>query len=166
MDEIPRDVSASIENAGWKPGKRINEGGGGTVFTCFQKTYIDLFEKFMNHTRIYIQGVGATNSQFAVDLGSQIISENCSLTPLVGAVKIPHTIMSETIDKRLGEEIRAMASFTHPNLIRLLTCDPKTPPRWFVMDYYPKGTLDHHCNDFRGNPLQALEALRGCQEVR
>ena len=163
MDEIPRGVAISIENAGWKPGKRIAEGGGGTVFACFPQGYIDIYESLMDHVRKQVQVFSSGTPQFAVQMGNQLISENLSLTPLVGAVKIPHAITSETsekIDIRLKEEIRAMASFSHPNLIRLLSYDSTDTPRWFIMDFYRKGTLEHNKHVFKGNPLRALEALR------
>ena len=160
MDEIPSGIAISIENAGWKPGKRIDEGGGGTVFACFPKGYIDLYESLMDHVRKQVQVFSSGTPQFAVQMGNQLISDKLSLTPLVGAVKIPHAITSEKIDIRLREEIRAMASFSHPNLIRLLSHDPEATPRWFIMDFYRKGTLEHYKHVFKGSPLRALEALR------
>lgn len=160
MQDIPGDIALSIEKAGWIPGKRINEGGGGTVFACFPKGYIDIYSNLMNHVRTQVQSFGAGTPQFAVEMANQLISDKLSLTPLVGAVKIPHVLISHESDKRLSEEIRAMASFSHPNLIRLLTSDPATPPRWFIMEYYSKGTLEENCREFSGKPLRALEALR------
>ena len=142
MDEIPSAIANSIESAGWKPGKRINEGGGGTVFVCFPKSYIDLFEELMSYSRTQIHGIGGSPSQFAIKMGNRLTSDNSFLTPSIGAVKIPHAVISEETDKRLREEIRAMASFSHPNLIRLLAHDPAPSPSWFIMEYYPKGTLD------------------------
>ena len=114
----------------------------------------------MNYSRTQIHGFGESPSQFAVKMGNRFTSDNSLLTPSIGAVKIPHTVTSEKIDKRLREEIRAMASFSHPNLIRLLAHDPAPQPRWFIMEYYPKGTLDDNKESFRGNSLLALEALR------
>ena len=160
MDEIPRGIAISIENAGWKPGKRIAAGGGGTVFACFPQGYIDVYESLMEHVRKQVQVFSSGTPQFAVQIGNRLISDELSLTPLVGAVKIPHAITSEKIDIRLKKEIGAMASFSHPNLIRLLAHDPADSPRWFIMDFYRKGTLDHNNHVFKGSPLRALEALR------
>jgi serine/threonine protein kinase len=157
MDVIPTDLALSIQKAGWTPGKRINEGGGGTVFACFPKAYVDLFDILMNQARTQVNGW--SGSQMAVEMGNRLISDNLTL-PSVAAVKIPHALLSHASDQRLSEEIRAMASFSHPNLIRLLTADPGTPPRWFIMEYYSKGTLEENCREFLGKPLRALEALR------
>jgi len=79
-------ISISIENAGWKPGKRIGEGGGGTVFACFPKDYIDLYESIMKHVRTQVQAFGAGTPQFAVDIGDQFIGDKLTLKPAVGAV--------------------------------------------------------------------------------
>ena len=87
MDEIPSGIAISIEHAGWKPGKRIDEGGGGTVFACFPKGYIDLYESLMDHVRKQVQVFSSGTPQFAVQMGNQLISDKLSLTPLVGAVK-------------------------------------------------------------------------------
>lgn len=160
MDEIPRGIAISIENAGWKPGKRIAEGGGGTVFACFPQGYIDIFESVMKQTRVMVQSFSQVPTSVAIDIGNQLISEPLSRTPLVGAMKIPHDVQSDNIGKRISEEIKAMASFNHPNLVRLLSSENRTPPRWFVMEYYAKGTLDKNAGRFLGSPLRSLEALR------
>ena len=160
MDEIPRGIAISIENAGWKPGKRIAEGGGGTVFACFPKSYIDIYESVMNHVRTQVQSFSSGTTAFAVEIGNQLISDNMYRAPFVGAVKIPHAVQSDKIDKRLSDEIEAMASFDHPNMIRLLSRDTGRPPRWFIMEFYAKGTLHQNADCFLGKPLLALEALR------
>ena len=124
MDEIQGHIRRSIEHAGWMPGKRINAGGGGTVFACFPKIYLDLYESAMNHLRTQVQTFGAGTTEFAINIGNQFLSG----LPSLGAVKIPHNVHEAGIDKRLTKEIQAMASFNHPNLIKLLRHDSGMPP--------------------------------------
>lgn len=160
MKTIPSDIAISIEKAGWVPGKRINEGGGGTVFACFSKRYIELFSRVIEKSGPRVYGPGESSSEFATSLCNSFISSEFSNIPLVGAVKIPHAVAAVEIDKRLKAEIDAMASFSHPNLIRLLSHDSEVPPRWFVMDFYRKGTLEQNGTVYKGNVLKSLQALR------
>jgi serine/threonine protein kinase len=156
MQEIPVDVIDGIRKSGWIPGKRIAEGGGGTVFACFQKKYVDLFDKVIKATPSMLR---RNEIPLAIEIGNELLDHFLGL-PLIGALKIPHTVTSNEIDKRLTEEIRAMAAFNHPNIMKLLGYDSAMPPRWFIMEYYPKGTLEENLNTFYGKPLSALEALR------
>jgi len=64
---------------------------------------------------------------------------------------------------RLEKEIAALNKVHHPSLLRLLHSHPDQ--YFFVTEFHPNGTLDHHLDRFKGRALDALEAFRPLVEA-
>lgn len=60
--------------------------------------------------------------------------------------------------ERIGREIKAMRTISHPNLLKIIDADPDG--RWFVSQFHPKGALQDHSSRYTGNFPAALKALR------
>ena len=79
-----------------------------------------------------------------------------------GALKVLHEPQDARDDARAEErikrEIQAMSEISHPNLLKILDSD--TDGKWFVSEFYEKGSLDKSSDLFTGNPAGALRAFR------
>jgi serine/threonine protein kinase len=81
-----------------------------------------------------------------------------------GALKILHKPEdardADRAEARMSREIKAMRDISHPNLIRIIDADNNS--KWFVMKYYPKGTLFKNNNKdiFKGDFVKALKSFR------
>jgi serine/threonine protein kinase len=77
-----------------------------------------------------------------------------------GALKILHEPQEardpDRAEKRITDEIRAMAEVEHPNLLKILDHDDK----WFVSQFHPKGSIIKNKKQFIGNFIGALKAFR------
>jgi len=84
-----------------------------------------------------------------------------------GALKILHKPEDardfERAKERISDEIKAMASLSHPNLLEILDVDDES--KWFVSQFYPRGTLAKNLNLFKGNILKALDSFRPLVEA-
>lgn len=85
----------------------------------------------------------------------------------LGALKMLHTIedqsASEKAGGRMAQEVAALNRFQHPSLVRILEAKPDE--RWFVMEYFDRGTLHGHLTRFRGDVLSSLRAFRPLLEA-
>jgi serine/threonine protein kinase len=61
-------------------------------------------------------------------------------------------------EARIKREIEAMRTVSHPNLLKILDADPDS--KWFVSQFYSKGSLDKHLKIYVGDFFKALKALR------
>jgi len=65
---------------------------------------------------------------------------------------------AELAEVRLRREIKAMADITHPSLLKIVDYDLES--KWFVSEYFPRGTISKCRNIFAGNFEKALKAFR------
>lgn len=65
---------------------------------------------------------------------------------------------AELSEERLSREIKAMAEITHPNLLKIVDYDLKS--KWFVSEYFPRGSISRNRNIYVGNFEKALKAFR------
>ena len=79
-----------------------------------------------------------------------------------GALKILHEPKeardANLAKTRIREEIEAMFSISHPNLLKILDHDPDS--KWFVSEIHTKGTLINNKSRFAGDFIGALKAFR------
>jgi len=79
-----------------------------------------------------------------------------------GALKVLHKPEdardSERAEERIMKEMKAMDDLDHPNLLRIIDYNPDE--KWFVSQFHPKGSLSKKRNQFAGNVVGALKALR------
>jgi serine/threonine protein kinase len=64
--------------------------------------------------------------------------------------------------ERILREIGAMSVLKHPNLLQVI--DQDLDGKWFVSQFYPRGTLQNNKQRFTGNFVGALRAFRGLVE--
>jgi serine/threonine protein kinase len=80
----------------------------------------------------------------------------------VGALKISHPIQDKVATEkamaRMERELLAMKAVTHSSLVRILEARPDE--KWFVMEYFSRGTLSGHLGRFSGDVSRALRTFR------
>ena len=59
---------------------------------------------------------------------------------------------------RMKDELSTLESVKHSSLVRVL--DSNLDQKWFVMEYFERGTLSDHLEVYKGRVLDALTALR------
>lgn len=84
-----------------------------------------------------------------------------------GALKVLHQPEDardfERAAARIKREIEAMANLDHPNLLKILDKDDEA--KWFVSQFYSRGTLGNKLNLFKGSISKALNAFRPLVEA-
>jgi serine/threonine protein kinase len=65
---------------------------------------------------------------------------------------------AELADVRIRREIKAMAEIRHPNLLKILDYDVNL--KWYVSEYFPRGSVCKNREIFAGNFAAALRAFR------
>ena len=85
----------------------------------------------------------------------------------LGALKVLHEIKDKDAEEkamaRMARELDAMEKVHHPSLVRIL--DAGSKEKWFVMEYFSRGTLSGHMGRFRGHVLKALRSFRPLVEA-
>ncbi len=155
----------------WEIFKPLGEGGQGKVYVGLDAGKVDLAAI---KRRISLGLLtAATPTQQALDEAAAELAEGIleyakrdSLENL-GALKVLHT-SSESGGfakhlQRMKAEVEALRSVSHPNVIRILDHDLERG--WFVMEYFPDGTLGEHLLTFRGNFLSAVTQFRSLVEA-
>jgi serine/threonine protein kinase len=149
----------------WEVIRSIDGGGQGSVSEVFDRTRFNIDDGLLPSLKRGLSGLTTAQQDFNsyFDLFRQTISKLNELENPYnhGALKILHP-PGKARDPRLAEqrleaEIHVMREISHPNLLKLLDADPGG--KWFVSQYYPKGTL-YKNRKFVGRPLAALHALR------
>lgn len=79
------------------------------------------------------------------------------------ALKVLHKLPEDARDfelaeKRLKNEIKAMSEISHPNLLNIVDFDLDS--KWYVSDFFPRGSLSEKLNVCAGDFLRALKAFR------
>jgi serine/threonine protein kinase len=60
--------------------------------------------------------------------------------------------------KRIKLEIEALTQISHPNIVKIVDSDVDS--EWFVMQYYPEGTLEKNRSKFKGDVLKCFKIIR------
>src|SRR5262245_35194895 len=143
----------------WYPTNELGQGGGGKVYRCVHRAAVEAVTRFNSRSggMVLMAGERESISADAIDTLYDYFSINGKG---VTAVKVPHALNDPANQERFKREIAAMRSCVHPALIRLIDYDSQSNPRWFAMEYHPRGTLKDHAEAYRGRPLDCLEALR------
>jgi len=64
--------------------------------------------------------------------------------------------------ERLANEIKALRSIEHPNIVRILDADPNA--NWIVYELMSGGTLRDNHRRYKGDPIAAVDAISGLAE--
>lgn len=75
------------------------------------------------------------------------------------AIKMMRREMSAANQKRFREEAQAMAALKHPNIAGILTYGSIGDRPYFVMEYFPGGTLHDRKADYQADPRKAARLL-------
>ncbi len=145
----------------WKKIESIGKGGQGEVFHVVPKVNLDLLALSrpvglaLSPERQTLTG----EDQVQREIAKVVHAEN----PMNhGALKILHSPNEarnfEDAEKRLKRELEAMKKADHPNLLKIVDHNPDE--KWFVSEYYPKGTLKDRSDQFTGQVERTLTAIR------
>lgn len=150
----------------WEIIRELGEGGQGKVYSVIPKSLgksvdweiIRAIEKISNthasddHRREQYQ-------IFKKNLFKLFERENISNHKALKVLLNPNEARdAELGEERIKREIKAMAEVTHPNLLKIEDYDLDS--KWFVSEYFPKGSLAKNGDIFKGNFASALKALR------
>lgn len=151
---IDQNTQRAVEGAGWKIARKLAEGGGGEAYIVYRKVFLEgILRSGQLGTAIGVGPDDAINSIAShVD---QIHSLLVKGVDLVAVLKV-----AKGDPARTKREIATMASCQHPNVVRLLDADPAEMPKWFVMQFQPKGDLSAHQATFHGDALAVLRKIR------
>src|SRR5712664_465948 len=155
----------------WKTARPLGEGGQGKVYVSLDTHKLDLTAikrrisvgrlAHAGSTQQVLDDSAADLAEAILEYGKRDFLEN------LGALKVLHT-PSESSGfqkqlQRMKAEVEALRSVSHSNLIRILDHDLERG--WFVMEYFPDGTLAEHLLTFRGDFVSALKQFRSLVEA-
>ena len=158
----------------WEVMKELGEGGQGKVYLAkdIEKTK-GTEQRFAEINRSIGTLTTAQPTETRRQAAQDLVRAIASLSPTtpdpssLGALKILHKPKQENgIEKaleRMTQEIDALQTLNHPNVLRIL--DHNVKERWFVGEYHPGGTLSNHNELFKGDLLRALTAFRPLVEA-
>lgn len=103
-------------------------------------------------------GLRSNFIQLALEISETFIGKSS----FVCAMKRLKKPVSEQAEKRMKHEIESLRDVLHPNLVRIIDGNPAEC--WFVMEYFPNGTLADKLGYYSRNPLKALIDFSGVVE--
>jgi serine/threonine protein kinase len=155
----------------WEVVADLGQGGQGKVFRVRNRSELGNKNTLRTALRQFIKGdvrYDAASQKREDDQKFQKARE--CLLELVrledpanqGALKVLHRPEDardpDLARERIEREIDAMSKTLHPNLAEILDVDDQR--QWYVMRYYPNGTLANKRESFKGDFRSALKALR------
>ncbi len=156
------EIAGSLRESGWLLGREIGSGGGAKIFLCLKISLVDSMKYFMDESRAVMRSVDTEN--VCLNMFDNLYHSSLPGSLNVGAVKVPKALEEPSERGRLKREIEALESIKHPNLIRLYEVDKEELPRWFIMEYHPKDSLQNQVKLFAGKPLETIKAILGLAE--
>lgn len=167
MSDLSKELKAEIRKREWIPGEQIGGGGGGIVFYAYRARLVEAFIDFHKEGGSLSLPFVTEHEMFSIRLIQRLYESMIQEKTMIAALKVPHLVLKRAnpekrkkVEKRLNREIEAMKSVNHPALIKLFDHDPTDPPKWFIMEYHPGGTLAGRVKQFKGQLLQVLSAIR------
>lgn len=153
----------------WRIIDTLGEGGQGKVYRV-SKLNLEL-EKDCVRSMRGLTGISTSAKQdrdhfdkFRKSLFELLKLEDTSNQ---GALKVLHKIENardaNLAVERIKREIEAMSENLHPNLIKILESDPDS--KWFVSQFYERGTLAHNSDMLKGDFVKSLKAIRPLVEA-
>jgi serine/threonine protein kinase len=152
----------------WETIRELGKGGQGTVYLVRDTTKTNLEKDVFPAIRQTVQQLSAPVMIEPAPNAARRLAENISKYLKSGteencaALKVlhPHVKKDQKASSRFQREVDSLAARNAPHIIKIL--DASIEERWFVLPYYPNGTLDQdqHRTRFRGKPIESLEAFR------
>jgi len=153
----------------WEIIEELGEGGQGKVYRVLDSSKFNIEKQIRPLIQRSIQILGSSIQ--TEETKKEIFkSFRKAITDLFraedpshhGALKVLHKPEdardADRAEARIKREIQAMSEISHPNLIRILDADSDS--RWFVSEYYPRGTLAKNLSRYAGNFPKALRGFR------
>ena len=162
-------MTESARYGKWEVVKPIDRGGQGQVYLVRDTSgALGTGQQWKNLQNAMATLVGVAEesayeeavSQFADEI-HRIASE--SQAPLRALKKLLPFEEGAAADKeaaleRMKRELSVLESVNHPSLVKVL--DSNFDQRWFVMEFFERGTLSGHLQTYKGRVLDALRAFR------
>ena len=156
----------SPRRGNWQAIRLLGEGGQGRVFLAFDTTP-PVGDRLLG-PRDWVDELGKKIQKLEprLSLDNLAIAFAGLLAPdglKFGALKIVHDEGhgkdgAEKARLRFLEEMEAYRRVQHPGLLRLI--DAHLDERWYVSEFFRKGTLDAYQDQWRGRPIEALRTYR------
>lgn len=159
----------------WRVVDDLGRGGQGSVHLALNKQRLNTVsgafpeEHTLNELfKVALEGRFSFQRPLLEDLrGALLDLEKVKAGTILGALKVLHQPENdEELEKQLARaqnEIRALQQLSHPNIIKILGEDLTN--RWFVMQYFKKGTLSNQLDKYKGDIISALPAFRKIVEA-
>lgn len=160
----------TLTSNGWEGVRPLGKGGQGEAYLVRTRE--------ARHRRIAADGKiqqsiekltnrsGADPGEGAAGLAEAIAAHNApdSLSDLaVFKIFAREGASQDQIQKRFLAEVKALQEVKHPNIVNMQAWNHQTP--WMVTDYYPNGDLLGQREQFKGQALKSLIALRPVVEA-
>ena len=158
---------------GWQRLDSLGRGGQGEVFRA-QKTagptpipvdrVTSAVKRFEGHDREEWRMGAEQLVSIIREIATEITAQDRAQ---IGALKVLHPIQdkdaAEKAAARMARELGALEKLRHPSVVRVFETSPDG--KWFVMEYFSRGTLNGHLGRFCGDALGALRAFRPLVEA-
>lgn len=162
-------MTESVRYGKWEVVEAIDRGGQGQVYLVCDASKTPnpgQQRKNLRHAMATLVGVAEESDyeearlQFAYEI-RQIASDPQAplhalkkLLPLEeGAAKYEATAL-----ERMKRELSTLESVDHPSLVKVV--DSNLDQKWFVMEFFERGTLSNCLGTYKGRVLDALRAFR------
>lgn len=146
----------------WVLGRKLGEGGQGAVHHAYRRAVMDgIASQISNIASMHLShGKDAhARGEGLITRMREVIANPQQAMGALKKLRPPGAgDDAEKAKERLRKEIEAMALVDHQNFVRLLDRDPEN--KWYVMEFFEKGTLTPHLSDFTANPIKTLRALQ------
>jgi len=154
----------------WQVTKQIGEGGGGTVYRVVNTSIwnpLTLAKELVQSIRS-VTGSIHLNQQDSVAQGIRIVSllRKSLKAPrkAVGALKVSKLTNNADAGVRFKREIETLLSVQHEGVVRIIDHD-KESFQWFVMEYFPEGSLQKAKKRFEGEDYTSLLRIKRIAEA-
>jgi serine/threonine protein kinase len=154
--------------AEWHRMTHLGRGGQGEVFLAkkLPKQHgvpVSRIMKAVKDSGGFVMGEKEIGAKDLISIIREIVAEAAEADRAeVGALKILHPstdrAATQKASDRMKQELDAQRKIRHSALVRILDARPEE--RWFVMEYFRRGTLDGNLERYRGDPSASLRALR------
>ncbi|MFZ5518622.1 MAG: protein kinase domain-containing protein [Candidatus Zhuqueibacterota bacterium] len=151
----------------WEIVEELGSGGQGKVFRVIPKSIGSLMDRRLINalkrigklSDIYYDEDSEDNKTLKEGIINLIKREDISNHNALKVLHKPEDARDSTLaDKRIRNEIEAMAQVNHFNLLKIIEYDLDS--KWFVSKYYPKGSISKNRELYAGKLFAALNAFR------
>ena len=147
----------------WEIIEELGRGGQGKVYRVYDKSIKKEGDReianFLNSLKVaHRDNIQSRLDEFFNRVHKRLAIQDPSNQKALKVLHKPEDARdAELAEKRIKYEIKAMAEITHPNLLKIVDYDLDS--KWFVSEYFPKGSTSKNKGIFAGNFSGALKAF-------